>query len=237
MNLIILEETDFTGGSRTQALITGRSYDHVVSVIGIHKGDALKVGLLNGKMGSGTVVDIGKGKLLIDVALDTDPPPPAPVTLIMALPRPKSLKKALETAASMGVKKICIIESRRVEKSYWTSPVLEPDSLREHLILGLEQARDTVLPDVQVRRRFKPFVEDEVPLLIQGSRPFVAHPYESAECPYCIGRPLTLAIGPEGGFIPYEIGKFRECGFEPVTVGPRILRVETAIPAFLGRLL
>ena len=51
-----------------------------------------------------------------------------------------------------------------------------------------------------------------------------------------LSSPVTLAVGPEGGFIDYEIGKLCEAGFQPVTLGSRILRVETAIPVILGRL-
>ena len=154
----------------------------------------------------------------------------------MALPRPKSLKKSIEAATVLGIKKIFIIESWRVEKSYWSSTALAPESLREQMLLGLEQARDTVLPEIELRRRFKPFVEDELPGLIAGSIALVAHPYEAQPCPHGCGKPVVIMIGPEGGFIPYEIERLQEMGFHPVTIGRRILRVETAIAAFTGRL-
>jgi len=47
---------------------------------------------------------------------------------------------------------------------------------------------------------------------------------------------LTLAIGPEGGFIPYEIEKFAERGFAAVSLGPRILTVEVAVSSLVSRL-
>jgi 16S rRNA (uracil1498-N3)-methyltransferase len=237
VNLLLLEQSDFSDDNLKHAVVKGRRLEHARSVFRITVGEKLKTGLLNGKMGEGTVMSLDNEKLELEVELSADPPPPAPVFLIIALPRPKSLKKTIETAASMGVKKIVIIESWRVEKSYWASPVLGPETLREHLVLGLEQARDTILPVIEFRRRFKPFIEDELPQLVQGTTPFVAHPYDAAECPYHTHGPFTLALGPEGGFIPYEINKFRECGFNVVTIGPRILRVESALPAFLGRLL
>ena len=136
----------------------------------------------------------------------------------------------------MGVKKIFIIESWRVEKSYWASPVVVEDTLREHMLFGLEQACDTVLPAIEIRKRFRPFVEDEVPELIKGTRPLVAHPLAEKACPYHIVGPVTLAIGPEGGFIPFEIEFLQKQGFEAVSIGKRILRVEHALPAIIGRL-
>ena len=124
-----------------------------------------------------------------------------------------------------------------MEKSFWQSPFLNESSVKEQLVLGLEQARDTVLPEVLLRPLFKPFIEDELPKMIAGTLPLVAHPYATAPCPRDIKRAVTLAIGPEGGFIPYEIEKFTECGFTPIQMGERILSVETAVPALIARIL
>jgi RsmE family RNA methyltransferase len=136
----------------------------------------------------------------------------------------------------MGVKRIVLMATWRVEKSFWESPVLRPEGLREQMILGLEQARDTVLPAVTLRRRFKPFVEDEVPDLIRDTRALLAHPLAAQPCPRAVQGAVTLAVGPEGGFIPYEVEAFRARRFEVVSLGERSLRVEHAIPVLLGRL-
>ncbi len=138
--------------------------------------------------------------------------------------------------ATLGVKKLILLNSYRVEKSFWLSPVLSEESVREHFVLGLEQAKDTVLPEIEIQKRFKPFVEDELTSIAEGSEKILAHPVNAGACPVAINRPITLVIGPEGGFIPYEVEKLKEIGFTPVTNGPRILRVETAVTAFLSRL-
>lgn len=146
------------------------------------------------------------------------------------------LKRTLQTVATMGVKELWLINSWRVDKSYWSSPLLTEAGLREQLLLGLEQAGDTQLPRVQLRKRFKPFVEDELPALTTARRALVAHPYDAQPCPPAADEPTLLAVGPEGGFIPYEVEKLAEAGLTPIHLGARILRVETAVPVLLARL-
>jgi RsmE family RNA methyltransferase len=194
------------------------------------------VGLANGNIGTGRVTLLDEQVLELEVLIYHIPPPALPLTLILALPRPKVLRRVLRSASSMGVKKLVLLNAFRVEKSYWQSPVLSPENIREQLVLGLEQSRDTVLPEVLLRPLFKPFVEDELPGLIKDSLPLVAHPVASAHCPRDIKRAVTLVIGPEGGFIPYEIEKLVASGFTDVQMGERILSVETAVSALISRL-
>lgn len=235
MNLILLENTDFITDSTVS--LTGRRQQHIHAVHRAEAGATLRVGLLNGQMGAGLVTRIENDVVELQVELTEPPPPPLPVTLLLALPRPKMLKRVLQSVTSLGVKKIYLINSYRVEKSFWGSPLLQPEKLREHLLLGLEQARDTMMPEVHLRQRFKPFVEDELPEICQGSSALVAHPLGEQTGLLQSGQPTTLAIGPEGGFIPYEIEKLVACGFSAFSLGERILRVETAVPVLLSRLL
>ena len=235
MNLILLFNEDFTEGT-SRVKLTGRRLKHVLDVHRAEVGDELCVGLANDRIGTGKVLSRDNSLIEMEVRLERMPPKPLPVVLVLALPQPKVLRRVLRSASSMGVKKIFLLNSFRVEKSYWKSPVLSPESIQEQLILGLEQARDTLLPEVLLRSLFKPFVEDELPGLIKDTLPLVAHPPATQACPRNIDRPVTLAIGPEGGFIPYEVEKLSACGFIPVNLGDRILAVETAVPALLSRL-
>ena len=235
MNLILLFEDDFVK-DRQRVSLRGRRHEHVLNVHRASAGDRLSVGLLNGMIGTGAVTRIDDDALEMDIVLDRDPPPPLDVTLILALPRPIVLKRILLSASSMGVKRIVLIHSRRVEKSYWNSPVLDEKKIKEQLILGLEQARDTIMPEVWLRQKFKPFVEDDLPDMIKGTLPLVAHPGTSEPCPSQVNHPVTLAIGPEGGFMPYEVEMLEAAGFRSVNIGERILRVETAVPVLLSKL-
>lgn len=235
MNLILLEPDDLLAGG-CRARLNGRRMRHVRDVHRAGEGDELRVGLVDGEMGRATIVRLEDDVLELDIHLDEPPPPALPVTVLLALPRPKILKRVLQGLTAMGVKSIYLMSSWRVEKSYWQSPVLQPEALRAQLLLGLEQGRDTRLPRVQLRRLFKPFVEDEVAEIIGRSLPLVAHPEATRECPRALAQPATVAIGPEGGFIQYEIDLLTSHGFEAVSLGPRRLRVEQAMAALLGRL-
>ncbi|MFU8763096.1 MAG: 16S rRNA (uracil(1498)-N(3))-methyltransferase [Haliea sp.] len=233
MNLLL-----FAAGECTQnglLRLTGRRATHLRQVLRAKPGDELQVGEIDGLKGRGTVTAIDKHSATLQVILHSQPAPKLPVTLLLALPRPKMLRRILRAAAEFGAAEIHLINSYRVEKSYWQTPVLAPAVIRDYLLQGLEQARDTVLPPVHLHPRFKPFVEDQLPGLIEGRDALLAHPGDAPLAPTSLTRPTLLAVGPEGGFIPYEVDKLLAAGCRQVSLGPRILRVENAVAALLGR--
>lgn len=143
---------------------------------GVEVGDTLRVGQVNGLMGKATVLRLAGHEAELQVAFDQPPPAKLPLTLVLAVPRPKMLRRLFQTVATLGVPRLITVNSYKVEKSFWQTPFLNPETIRENLILGLEQARDTVLPEVIVEKRFKPFVEDRLPAIAAGTLGLVAHP-------------------------------------------------------------
>ncbi|PZW65702.1 RsmE family RNA methyltransferase [Pseudomonas sp. URMO17WK12:I1] len=234
MNLLLLEDGDFIAADRVR--LSGRRLNHLNDVHRAENGDTLRVGRLGGQMGRGQLLQLDATSAELQVAFDQPPPTKLPITLLLALPRPKMLKRVLQSVSAMGVPRLVLLNSYRVEKSFWQTPFLEPEAIREQLILGLEQARDTVLPEVIIEKRFKPFVEDRLPQLAAGTLGLTGHPGDYPACPRAVEQSVTLAIGPEGGWIPYEVDKLAEAGLKPVQMGERILRVETAVTALLARL-
>ncbi|MBU1331200.1 MAG: 16S rRNA (uracil(1498)-N(3))-methyltransferase [Gammaproteobacteria bacterium] len=234
MNLLLLEDGDFIAADTVQ--LSGRRLKHLLEVHRVAVGDSLRVGRLGGLMGHGQVIQLNAQSATLEVSVDQPPPAKLPLTLLLALPRPKMLRRVLQTVSSMGVPRLILLNSYRVEKSFWQTPFLEPAAVREQLVLGLEQARDTVLPEVIIEKRFKPFVEDQLPTLAANTLGLVGHPGDYPACPRAVEQPITLAIGPEGGWIPYEVEKLQQAGLQPVQLGERILRVETAVTALLARL-
>ena len=234
MNLLLLEEADFI--ATDLVVLRDRRLTHMQEVHRVAVGDSLRVGRIGGLMGSARVLRLEPTEAELQITLDQPPPAKLPLTMVLALPRPKMLRRVLQTVAAMGVPRLVLVNSYRVEKSFWQTPFLEPEAIREQLILGLEQARDSVLPEVVIEKRFKPFVEDRLPALSAGTLGLVGHPGQYPPCPRGLDEPVTLAIGPEGGWIPYEIDLLAKAGLQPVQLGERILRVETAVTALLSRL-
>lgn len=234
MNCLLLEahELDDAGYAR----LAGRRARHAHEVLKAQRGDRLRVGVVGGPLGSAEVVASGADALGLRVTLGDAPPAKLPVTLMLALPRPKVLLRTLAAATSLGVARIVLVNAWRVEKAYWGSERLGDAALREALLAGLEQAVDTVLPELRLARLFRPFVEDELPAMTVGATALVAHPHVDAPAPRAVRGSLVLAIGPEGGFIQAELDSLVRAGCAPVSLGPRVLRVETAVAALLGRL-
>jgi RsmE family RNA methyltransferase len=243
MNVLLLEPGELDDRGRAQvvapdrARVIDRRLTHVRTVHRAGVGDTLRVGVIGGRLGRATIVRLDAGGLELDVRLEHDPPAPLPLALVLALPRPKVVRRVLQGIAALGVKRVVLVGAWRVERSYWESPRLDAAAIRDDLVLGLEQSGDTVLPEVALRRRFRPFVEDELPALAAKTRKLVAHPEADAGCPRAVAAPITLAIGPDGGFNAFEVELLATAGFEPVSLGPRVLRVEHAVPALVGRLL
>jgi len=234
LNLLLLLPEDLLDSGR--ARLTGRRLGHVREVHRAKAGDDLVVGLLGGSMGRGRVLRLDDDVLELALSLDQAPPPKLPLTLVIAVPRPKVLNRVVAAAASLGVARIVLLNAWKVEKAYWASPKMKPESLREQLVLGLEQAKDTVLPELQLARLFRPFVEDELPRLLAGGTGLLAHPGCGGTPPKPLVTPVTLAIGPEGGWIDAEVQSLLIAGLLPLDLGPRILRTETALAALVGRL-
>ena len=234
LNLLLLEPADFVAENRV--LLSGRRLKHMLEVQRFEQGDQLRTGVVNGRRGHALVESINTSEARLSVELTHDAPSPLPLTLVLALPRPKMLKRILQNCATLGIKEIFLINAYRVDKSYWSTPILQPESVDELFKLGLEQAGDTLMPRLHLRKRFKPFVEDELPALAEGKRALIAHPYDASPCPEPSLDQSLVASGPEGGFIAYEVELMQRQGLSAFHLGERILRVETAIPVIASRI-
>ncbi|MBS2025272.1 MAG: 16S rRNA (uracil(1498)-N(3))-methyltransferase [Deltaproteobacteria bacterium] len=252
MNLLLLSPDELRPDGT--ATLTGRRLLHAREILKAQPGDTLRCGVLGGLTGTGTIVSLTEDALALSLSLTEPPPPRAQVDLLLAMPRPKALKRLLPQFAQLGIDRVVLLNAARVEKSYFSSPALHADTQRELLVQGLEQAKDTRLPEVLVRERFKPFVEDELDAMFPQHERLVAHPHTLALTPTQTPTPtqtqtqtptqtptpaptrVLLAIGPEGGWVPFELELLAAHRFTAWSAGPRILRTETAVPFLLGML-
>ena len=238
MNCLLLPLDNFSADN-TAIIDTVTQIEHVHHVLGAKVGDTLKIGQIGGNLGRAVIADMTNDSIrLADVQLDTPPPAKLGLTVVLALPRPKVLRRLIMDMTALGVDSIVLVNSYRTQKSYWQSPMLE--RLDEFVLEGLQQGVDTMVPTIRLEKRFKPFVEDSLAELINGAA-IVAHPYGAQSFAQFLQAesssvlPTLVCIGAEGGWIDYEIALFATQGCEAVHIGPRILRTEAAVNAILGQ--
>jgi len=240
VNLILLqpEELDRDG----VAVLCGRRAAHLTDVLGAREGEHLRVGTVRGPTGEATVTAIRRDVVELSVRLAGDAPAEPALDLILALPRPKVLSRTLQTAAAWGVRTIDLVNTWRVQKSYFNSARLAPDALHRDLVLGCEQGAVTWVPDVSVHRLLMPYLQQVLAPRLEHEpaiHRLIAHPRTGRFVEAVVSPPAqrraVVALGPEGGFVSREIESFEALGFVPVTIGSAVLRVEAALSAVLAQ--
>ncbi len=243
MNRIIFksEETDgaaveFRGDDRAR---------HALGVLHAEPGSTVKLGLLGGaRYDSATVLETDAAALRVRIAPgDASPPLPRPgIDILLAVPRPKCMRRLWPQLAALGVGRIYLSAAEKVEKDYWGSSFLKPEAYEPLVIDGLMQSGDTIPPEIEIHRRLKPLAEDVLAQRYAGGRAVLFHPCgdpaAERETPApSAAAPLLLAIGPEGGWSDYECAMFDRLGFVRRSLGPRILRTDTAVVAAVSGVL
>jgi RsmE family RNA methyltransferase len=154
------------------------------------------------------------------------------------------MKRLLPQLASLGVRRIFLVGAEKVEKAFWGAQLLKEEIYRPLLVDGLQQAGTTQLPTIHVSKSFAYLMKRNFDSAFDGqSIRIVAHPYASGTSSqarhtvFVQGRIPVLAVGPEGGWIDAELALLEEKGFERMSLGPRILRTDTALVALLGILM
>jgi len=235
MNLILLEERDRVDAASV-TLADARA-THLLRVLRVTTGQTVRVGWMDGPLGTGTVESVSDGRVSMRCVFEADAPPRPRVDVLLALPRPKVLRRLWAQFAALGVGQIILTNASRVERDYFDTHVLTEACYRPLLIEGLQQAQDTRVPLVSVHRQFRILVEDRLDDLFRTGVRLVADPSGSTSIANALagrdGRVL-LAIGPEGGWNDFELRLLETRGFTPVGLGPRTLRVDTASVALLS---
>lgn len=232
MNRILFERGEI-GPDGIVALNDFRA-EHLRKVLRVEPGKSVKTGEVGGMVGTSEVLSVSPERILLRVN-HNEPSEPPWVDLLLAVPRPKVLKRLWPQLAALGARRIFLLNAFKVEKFYFSSQWLQPEFYRPLLLEGLMQCSAAILPEVTVCQRFRPFMEDEFPQLFadQPTR-LVAHP-GSPQPPVLSGGGIpVVAIGPEGGWTDYELEYLRQAGFTRWSLGKRVLRTDTATIALLS---
>lgn len=237
MNRIIIEPNECEAGRKL--VLSGHRARHILSVLKSVPGDTLKVGLLDGPLGSARVdgADSLANSVTLSCHFDHEAPERPKVDLFLALPRPKVLKRLFMQLAVMGVDRVFLTRAARVERDYFGTHYLDEKHYRPLLIEGLEQAGDTCLPRVSLHCKFKQLLFDEITEFGPYDAKVIAEPGAHLHVRDVVqsgtGRVLA-AIGPEGGWNDFELDQFHRAGFSCIGMGPRILRSDMACISLLS---
>ena len=236
VNLIILEAGDVNGVGDVS--LTGARAAHLVKTLHVELGQQVRIGVLDGPHGTAIVQSVRDDTVDLRCTLEAEIPRRPNVDLLLAVPRPKVMRRLWAQIAALGVGQIILTNAEKVERNYFDTHLLAPETYRPLLIEGLQQARDTRLPAVSIHRQFKILIEDRLDDLFGSGRRVVADPSATRSLTDVVrasGRERTLlAIGPEGGWNGFELSLLAEHGFQPVGMGPRTLRTDTACVALLA---
>ncbi len=243
MNLLLLSPDELD--DETCCDLTGRRHQHLASVLRSEVGSRLRAGVMDRGYGTATVLHQTAHSTRVHFEFERSCEAPTFKTLLLAVARPKVLSRCLQHAAALGYEHILLLRTHRVDKAHLASHRLHASRYQEDLRLGLEQARRARVPIVQLFPRFRPFVEDDLQAHVAPTVRVVAHPMAPdlrREAPPLLASATprragyALAIGPEGGFIPFEIDCLEQRGFRPSSFGPAPLRVESALSYITGQL-
>lgn len=245
MNIILLQPEELSKITNKRVTLDDYRAEHIVKVLRSEEGESLRVGVVDGCKGSAVIRRVKKRfpfSVELDVCLENGyQEKRAQIDLVLALPRPIMLRRILSQVTALGVDHIYLINANRVEKSFWQANLLEEKEYLPHIITGLEQAVATRLPKVSFYKRFRPFVEDLLPTVKESyEHLIVADPAGDQPLQDAIvyskkemeaSSRVLLCIGPEGGWVDFELEKFKIQGFSICTIGERILKVDTAVVA------
>lgn len=215
-----------------EARILGEDVKHIYRVLRLEEGEKVVINNLQGEEFLGRIAEITKTevKVVIDEKLEVNNESPLEVYLFQGLPKAAKMDLIVQKGTELGFKEITPIITERVDVKL-KGEFKKLDRLERIALEASKQSKRTFIPKINSPISFKE-LEEELKLM-----DLVVVPYENAEN---FGvkalvknidksiKKLGIIVGPEGGFEEEEINKLKDNGAYIVTLGPRILRTETA---------
>ena len=228
MNSLILE--NFSGIVSDPKILK-----HLHGTLKAKVGDFLKCTVLGEGLCRSEILDLSADRCLLKLGAVRAAQKPW-FNLIVGLSRPQTLKKILEHSTTFGAAQIHFFKAALSEKSYMDSNIFNTDELNDYLKAGLSQSGIYAqVPIVKVDKYNPAQSYENLPqkfiLDLNASENFL-----DLKSELDFSRPVTLAFGPERGFIPEDIERFQSAGFKSVKVSSSILRVEHAVYSAVSQL-
>ena len=117
MNLILCESSEVDADG--VVTLTGARAAHVRGVLGAKPGDVIRIGVIDGPKGRGEILALSEDRVVMRSEFDAAVPAPPAVDLLLALPRPKVLRRLWAQLAALGVGRIVLTNASRVERQYF----------------------------------------------------------------------------------------------------------------------
>ncbi len=208
---------------------------HLHETLKAQTGERFKCTILGEGLCTGRIVELSPTRCLLKLE-EQRPAQPQWFNLVVGISRPQTSKKILEHATTFGASHIHFFKAALSEKSYLDSKVFEEKECEEYLLAGLSQsAIYGALPSVKIDK-YNPADhyknESQKFILDLNAKANFLDLKDSIN----FDTPVTLAIGPERGFISEDIERFHQAGFKSVKISSSILRVEHAIYSAVSQL-
>ncbi|NLY53704.1 MAG: 16S rRNA (uracil(1498)-N(3))-methyltransferase [Firmicutes bacterium] len=217
------------------AVIEGDDAAHIAKVLRLKPGASIEV-VAAGRVYLATLTEVSPNRVTAEVGdvLANSGESDLPIHLYQSLPKGDKLELVIQKATELGVESITPVVTERVVVK------LKPDSLAKRLArwqrIALEaakQSRRGKIPTIGL-----PISLGELPPVPQSHLALVAWEEDSAPLRVALSgqdvAAVHLLVGPEGGLTPREVDWLRERGWRSISLGPRILRTETAPLALLA---
>src|ERR1700733_10245958 len=221
----------------TTASLTGDQAAPLARVLRAEPGQIYDV-VSNGFLHRAEILSVSKAEVLFTLHEELESDAALPLHLLLAVFKFDNMEWAIEKATELGIPPIPPILARRTEKHLAQSALKRSERWHRIALEASKQPRRTDIPNIADPIPLKQaLAEESSPTRILLSETEQTLTLTEALKAATSSQPETdtaLAIGPEGGWTPEEMSLFTEHKWQPVTLGPRILRAETAAIAAIA---
>jgi 16S rRNA (uracil1498-N3)-methyltransferase len=223
------------------ATLLGDQAAHLARVLRAQPGQVYDI-VANGFLHRAEIVSVTEEAVTFTLHEELESDAALPLHLLIAVFKFDHLEWAIEKATELGVDRITPILARRTEKHLAQSAPKRVERWRRIALEASKQSRRTTIPEIADPTALKSALATEsspIRILLSETEQTTTLTYalESSlqtSASEAVGQSLALAIGPEGGWTPEEMSLFTQHLWQPVTLGPRILRAETAAIAAIA---